>query len=51
MRHSFPDAHSVHMKETKNLLIILQIINYTAHDWMLYGDLKVVSMLLGQQKE
>jgi len=39
------------MKGTyENLNIILQKINYTAHDWILCGDLKVISMLLGQQK-
>jgi len=48
---SLPVAHSVHMKETyENLDKILHHINYTAHDWMLCGDLKVISMLLGQQK-
>lgn len=48
---SLPVAHSVHMKETyENLDMILQKINYAAHDWMLCGDLKVVCMLLGQQK-
>ena len=46
-----PVAHSVHMKETyENLNILLQKINYTAHAWMLCGDLKVVYMFLGQQK-
>ena len=46
-----PVAHSVHMKEIyENLNIILQKINYTAHDWMQCGDLNVISMLLGQQK-
>lgn len=48
---SVPVAHSIHMKETyQNLNIILEKISYTSHDWMVCGDLKVISMLLGQQK-
>ena len=46
-------AHSVHMKETYenlNKQKVLQKVNYTAHDWVVCGDLKVVSMLYGQQK-
>lgn len=46
--------HYIVFHEFKNFLInlniILQQINYTSYEWMLRGDLKVVSMLVGQQK-
>lgn len=44
---SLPVAHSVHMKET--LKTILKKSNYPTYDWMLGGNLKVISMILGQQ--
>jgi hypothetical protein len=47
---SFPIDHSVHLKESyENLGLVLIKIGYTAHDWMICGDLKVLCMLLGQQ--
>jgi hypothetical protein len=46
---SLPIGHSVHPKESyENLELALTNIGYTAHDWMICGDLKVC-MLLGQQ--
>lgn len=47
---SIPVGHSVHMKESyENLEIVLNKIGYSAHGWMICGDLKVTCMLLGQQ--
>jgi hypothetical protein len=43
-------GHSVHLKESyENLELVLTKIGYTANDWMICGDLKVLCMLLGQQ--
>jgi hypothetical protein len=43
-------GHSVHPKESyENLELVLVKIGYTAHDWMICADLKVLFMLLGQQ--
>jgi hypothetical protein len=45
-----PVGHSVHLKERyKNLALVLTKLNYKDHRWMICGDLKVLSMLLGQQ--
>jgi hypothetical protein len=47
---SLPIGHSVHLKESyENLELVLTKIGYTAHDWMIFGDMKVLCMLLGQQ--
>lgn len=47
---SLPVAHSVHMRERyENLEIILSKIKYNEHEWTVCGDLKVISMILGQQ--
>ena len=47
---SVPIAHSVTLKETyESMRSILQKIKYSDHCWMICGDLKVISMLLGQQ--
>jgi uncharacterized membrane protein len=47
---SLPIGHSVHLKESyENLELVLTNIGYTAHDWMICGNLKVLCMLLGQQ--
>jgi hypothetical protein len=46
---SLPIGHSVHLKESyENLEMVLTKIGYTAHDWMICRDLKVLCMLLGQ---
>jgi hypothetical protein len=38
---SLPIGHSVHFKESyENLELVLTKIGYTAHDWMICGDLK-----------
>jgi hypothetical protein len=46
---SVPVGHSVHLKESyENLALVLTKLNYKDHGWMILGDLKVLSMLLGQ---
>jgi hypothetical protein len=43
-------GRSVHLKDSyKDLELVLTKIGYTAHGWMICGDLKVLCMLLGQQ--
>ena len=45
---SVPVSHSVHLRESyENLELVLEKIKYKDHCWMLCGDLKVLSMLLG----
>ncbi|GFX46375.1 uncharacterized protein TNCV_238371 [Trichonephila clavipes] len=47
---SVPVGHSVHLKECyENLEFILNKLSYSDHKWTICGDLKVISMLLGQQ--
>ena len=47
---SIPFGHSVHMKEEyENIKALLDMINYTNHNWELCGDFKVLALLLGQQ--
>ena len=47
---SIPVGHSVIMKETHgNLVLLLNMIKYKDHNWMICGDLKIICMLLGQQ--
>ena len=44
-------GHFVHLKDSyENMNIILMKIKYNKHKWMVCGDLKVLSMLLGQQE-
>ena len=48
---SIPIGHSVHLKETyQNMKMLLTKIKYDEHKWMVCGDLKVLSILLGQQE-
>ena len=47
---SVPLGHSVHLKETyQNMKMLLTKIKYGEHKWIVCGDLKVLSILLGQQ--
>ncbi|KAI6653849.1 hypothetical protein LOD99_3351 [Oopsacas minuta] len=47
---SIPIGYSVKLKEEyNNVKEILEIINYSAHDWVICVDLKMVNFLLGQQ--
>ena len=43
-------AHSTILKESYvNMEKVLSVIKYSEHNWMIYGDLKIVTILLGQQ--
>jgi hypothetical protein len=47
---SLPLAHSFTLKETyDSMKTILNLLRYDSHQWLLCGDLKVISLLLGQQ--
>ncbi|KAI6646369.1 hypothetical protein LOD99_9240 [Oopsacas minuta] len=47
---SIPIGYSVKLKEEyNNVKEILEIINYSVHDWVICVDLKMVNFLLGQQ--
>lgn len=47
---SIPIGHSVHLKESyENMKKVLQKLKYREHKLTICGDLKVLSMLLGQQ--
>ena len=47
---SVPVGHAVHMKESyHNLEALLQKIEYSKHQWVICGDLKVIGLLLGMQ--
>jgi hypothetical protein len=46
---SMPIGHSAHLKESyENLELVLTKIGHSAHDWMIYGVLKMLRMLLDQ---
>lgn len=45
-----PVAHSVVLKEEyENIKIILNKLKYSEHNWQVCGDLKIITILLGQQ--
>ena len=45
-----PLAHSTTLKEEySNLQLVLRKIKYEEHKWQICGDLKILSMILGQQ--
>ena len=47
---SIPLAHSIILKESYvNVEKVLSVIEYSDHNWMICGDLKIVTILLGQQ--
>jgi len=47
---SIPIEHSVHLKETyENLHLLLERVQYSLHKWIVFGDLKVLGILLHQQ--
>jgi hypothetical protein len=47
---SLPVDHSVNLKENyENVELVLTKIGYTAHDWMICGDLEEMCIFLGQQ--
>ena len=49
---SVPNAHSVHMKETyQNIDLLLKALSYLDYGWKMFGDLKVIGLLLGSNKQ
>ena len=47
---SIPIGHSVQLKESYDCMrIVLEKIKYREHNWTICGDLKILSILLGQQ--
>ena len=47
---SIPLAYSQKLKENyENMELLLKLIKYNQHKWKIYGDLKIISILLGQQ--
>jgi len=47
---SVPLAHAANMKESyESMKLLLGKIKYVEFNWKLYGDLKVVALLLGMQ--
>jgi len=42
-------GHSVHNKSYENMKILMEAINYDKFKWQIYGDLKVIALLLGLQ--
>ena len=47
---SVPAAHSVYLKESyKSIEILLNAIKYSDYKWKIYGDLKVIGILMGMQ--
>ena len=48
---SVPFGYSVNLKEVyENIDLILNKLSYSDHEWTVCGDLKVIAMLIGQQK-
>ena len=47
---SIPIAHSFHLKKSyDNMKLLLEAIKYSEYQWILCGDLKVISLLMGMQ--
>lgn len=45
-----PIAHSTIMQEKyESMQVLLEKIDYKSHEWQICGDLKIITMLLGQQ--
>lgn len=52
VKPSTPIAYGAHMKETyDNMKILLSKIRYEQHSWNICGDLKVIALLLGLNKD
>jgi hypothetical protein len=48
---SIPHAHSTKLCESyETLKLVLEKIKYHEHEWQICGDLKVIGLLLGQQR-
>jgi len=48
---SIPVGHSVHNESYENMKILMVVINYDKLKWQICGDLKVIVLLLGLQKD
>ena len=47
---SIPVAHAVQLKETyETIKLLLDALQYPKYSWNIYGDLKVISLILGLQ--
>jgi len=47
---SIPIAHSVHMQETyENIVLLLRAKSYSNYGWKICGGFKVIGLLLGMQ--
>ena len=46
-----PVGHSVHKESYENMKILMEVINYEKFKWEISGDLKVIALLLGLQKD
>ena len=47
---AIPIGHSVYLKEKhENLKVVLDLLKYDDHKWIICVDLKMVNFLLGQQ--
>ena len=48
---SIPLAHSTKLSESyETLKLVLEKVKYHEHEWQICGDLKVIGLLLGQQR-
>lgn len=46
-----PLGHSIHLKETyESVKTVIELLNYHIHNWIICVDLKMVNLLLGQQR-
>lgn len=47
---SVPLAYAAHMNKTyNNMKMLLKYIHYSKYNWNIYGDLKVIALILGLQ--
>ena len=45
-----PTGHSIHVKEKyKEIKMVLNLLKYQEHNWIICVDLKMVNFLLGQE--
>ena len=47
---AIPIGHSVYLKKKhEHIKVVLNLLKYDDHKWVIYADLKMVNFLLGQQ--
>ena len=45
---SLPVEHSVTLKGTyENMKLLIRYLNYDLHNWLIFGDLNVIAVILG----